>query len=80
MEHHKEHEDLGIMNESLKILFRKLQVTVNQDNPFTFGNGTDSKVGTRVVSIDLSNPCTGQKALVQNTTKPIVVEMDGTFK
>ncbi|XP_063443914.1 polycystin-1-like protein 2 [Mytilus trossulus] len=52
-------------------------VVVNKDNPFTFGNTSDSNVKTRVVSIDLSNPCTGQKAVVQNTSKPIEVEMEG---
>lgn len=56
-----------------------MQVVVNKDNPFTFGNTSDSNVKTRVVSIDLSNPCTGQKAVVQNTSKPIEVEMEGNI-
>jgi hypothetical protein len=32
-----------------------------------------------MLSIDLSNPCTGDKAAVENTSKPIVVEMDGKY-
>ena len=66
----------------LNLIFYKsdlFQVVVNENNPFTFSNTSDSNVKTRVVSIDLSNPCTGQKASVQNTSKPIVVEMDGKY-
>ena len=32
-----------------------------------------------MLSIDLSNPCAEEKAAVEKTSKPIVVEMDGKY-
>ena len=40
---------------------------------------TPSVTNLILLSIDLSNPCTGEKAVVENTSKPIVVEMDGKY-
>lgn len=56
-----------------------LQMVFSDENQYTFGNNSDS-IKSGVVTAQFVDPTTNEQYTVQNTTKPMFIEIPGTLK